>query len=228
MIEVELPDNATQYDNVIPLHGNLRKSESNDAVVLADIYDSNNDIAIWKRELPGSLQQTVSEFIQHNPTFRSSVSISSEQASETLYDLFGQMTSKEFTDDVATLVNMFCTLFDLEQAGVRLSVLDNAMCPKFHVDRIPCRLLTTYQGVATEWLPSEYVYRGKLGHGSKGKPDHESGLYDSSTRIQQLCAGDVALLKGDTWHGAEGNGVVHRSPATGSERRLLLTIDIIN
>lgn len=51
------------------------------------------------------------------------------------------------------MVDMFCCLFELKRAGLRLTVLDRAMCPRFHVDRVPCRLVTTYLGAATEWLP---------------------------------------------------------------------------
>lgn len=88
---------------------------------------------------------------------KTDVVLALQEAQKTLFELLGHLTFLEFCDDVATLVDMFCKLFELDQAGVRLSVLDNAICPKFHVDRIPCRLITTYQGVASEWLPDEYV-----------------------------------------------------------------------
>ncbi len=88
-------------------------------------------------------------------------------------------------------------------------------------------MVTTFQGSATEWLPHKVVDRSKLGHGSKGIPDEESGLFRNSGDIQQLNTGDVALLKGELWEDNEGAGLVHRSPSlmTG-EQRLLLTLDI--
>lgn len=92
---------------------------------------------------------------------------------------------------------MFCYLFDLKQTGLRLAALDNAMCPKFHVDKIPCRLVTTYHGVATQWLPHHVADRSKLGSGSNGLPDDETGLHPHQKHIQQLNDGDVALLKGE-------------------------------
>ena len=54
--------------------------------------------------------------------------------------------------DASELVEMFSILFDVDQVGLRLRILDKAMCPKFHVDRVHCRLVTTYTGLATEWL----------------------------------------------------------------------------
>ena len=98
----------------------------------------------------------------------------------------------------------------------------------FHVDKIPCRLVTTYQGVATQWLNHSDVNRSKLGTGNLGKPDEESGLFKSLNNINQLKQGDVALLKGEYWDENEGAGLVHRSPAVAAnEQRLLLTLDFI-
>jgi len=99
------------------------------------------------------------------------------------------------------------------------------MCPKFHVDRVPCRLVTTYSGTATQWLPHQSVDRTKLGTGSNGKSDEVSGLYHRND-MRQLSVGDVALLKGESWSGNEGAGLVHRSPGLADgEKRLLLTLD---
>ena len=100
------------------------------------------------------------------------------------------------------------------------------MCPRFHVDKVPCRLATTYSGNATEWLPHDRVDRSKLGPGSSGKPDAKSGLYSRNDDIQQLEIGDVALLKGESWIGNEEAGLVHRSPGLrAGTSRLLLTLD---
>ena len=41
--------------------------------------------------------------------------------------------------------------------GVRLLTLNKPMCPRFHVDQIPCRLLITISGGGTEWIPNEDV-----------------------------------------------------------------------
>ena len=138
----------------------------------------------------------------------------------------GDTAQQELSENIAELVEMLCCLFELKRVGLRLTVLNRAMCPKFHIDRIPCRLVTTYQGIATEWLPHQAVDRQKLGLGSNGKLDSESGLYKTANDIQQLNCGEVALLKGELWEGNENAGLVHRSPALpAGESRLLLTLD---
>jgi hypothetical protein len=77
---------------------------------------------------------------------------------------------------------MFCTFFELKQVGLRLRLLDSPMCPRFHVDKVPCRMVTTFSGPGTQWLEHNQVNRDKLGHGSKGMDDNVSGLF----RLKQI------------------------------------------
>ena len=102
------------------------------------------------------------------------------------------------------------------------------MCPRFHADNVKCRLVTTYIGPATQWLSHHKVNRAKLGHGNEGKTDAESGLFSKNSDIQQLCPGHIALLKGESWDGNQGAGIVHRSPhEEGNYKRLYMTIDFV-
>jgi hypothetical protein len=56
-----------------------------------------------------------------------------------------------------------------------------------------------------------------------GKADAEP---QGDSQIQQVTCGEVALLKGEKWHGNEGFGLIHRSPQPApGERRLILTLD---
>lgn len=245
-------------ESVTETNGYRRLAEGADPSVLADIYNDGIDIAIWKRDLSAPIADTVAGLISCNPSFRLSTAVTPDSVRDTLKEALSRYEPARpnaaeapgddlivscnhalavdsslpevslLSEDIAELVDMFCLLFEVKSAGVRLGVLETAMCPRFHVDRIPCRLLTTYQGVATEWLPHELVDRSKLGHGSNGLSDHESGLFDQPDAIQQLNQGDVAILKGDLWEGNEGNGLVHRSPGMDCGRRLLLTMDLIN
>ena len=191
--------------------------------VLSDIYQSEINIAIWRRQK----QFLVKEFLALNPTFQKEMILTPQDALSRISESFDNNMT-EVSEDIALLVEMFCYLFELKQAGMRLKVLDKAMCPKFHVDKVPCRLVTTYQGIATQWLPYELVDQTKLGWGCNGLPDSESGLYQSESDIQQLDCGDVALIKGTLWEGNENAGLVHRSPGLiANEKRLILTLDFM-
>lgn len=194
--------------------------------IFTDIYKDDHNIAIWKRDLPVYLTESVQEFLRLQPTFKVAMTVTPKSVMSSVTDAFGEAHIPALSEDIAELVDMFCCLFELRRTGLRVSALDRAMCPRFHVDNVPCRLVTTYSGIATEWLPHECVNRSRLGPGNQGLPDNRSGLYKQCSEIQQLNCGDVALLKGEKWEGNENAGLVHRSPSVAvGESRLLLTLD---
>ena len=224
------PLNPARTSNVDSVYGSeakiRRAAQSRESEVLTDIYHEQTNIVIWHRELSETLKNSVSTFLDSNSSFQTSMTVTPQSALSRLSAALGDTTQLELSENIAELVDMFCCLFELKRAGLRLATLDRAMCPKFHTDKIPCRLVTTYQGIATEWLPHQAVNREKLGLGSKGKPDNQSGIFNSQQDIQRLFSGDVALLKGELWEGNENAGLVHRSPALPEgQRRMLLTLD---
>lgn len=205
-------------------------NDVNHVDVLADIYQENTNIVVWKRSLTDKLLEASNSILSTNSDLEISLVVSPQ---DTVSVLQARLDSSKLVmiliEDIHKLVNMFCDLFDLKRIGLRLTSLKHAMCPRFHVDNVPCRLITTYQGIATEWLPHNDADRSKLGVGNKGKPDSQSGIYQDETDIQQLSQGDVALLKGEAWVGNEGKGLIHRSPQLYDKAsRLILTIDFID
>ncbi|TQV71082.1 DUF1826 domain-containing protein [Aliikangiella marina] len=202
--------------------------QSEDIEVLADIYRDEVNLVVWQRELSSDTQSEVGEFLKHRPQFQKSMTLGLQNMGLAIRSFLGTNDYQNLNKDIVELVDMYCCLFDLKRVGLRLTVLDKAMCPKFHVDRVPTRLICTYYGEATEWLANEFADRAKLGHGSSGLADHESGLFDNINRIQQLTSGDVALLKGELWPGNENAGLIHRSPTLSEgDKRLLLTMDFV-
>ncbi len=200
----------------------------NEPTILTNIYRNDTNIVVWRRGIDGELKQAANHIIETMPTLQTSATVSGQTAYTFAHDaLGGTQQAILLSEDIAQLIDMFCCLFDLNRVGLRLTVLNRAMCPRFHVDRVPCRLVTTYQGAATEWLPHNVVNRSKLGWGNQGKSDEQSGLYKDADKIQRLNCGDVALLKGELWSGNENAGLVHRSPQLKQKQpRLLLTIDL--
>lgn len=228
------PNYKTNEASMVPNNymgsNNYRKSsESNEASVLADIYEPLNNIVIWRRELDKSLLSSVDQLFSQTRSLKIEGNVTPSSAKAFLVEnLDGFACSEDLSTEVSELVDMFCCLFDLEHAGLRMTMLEHAMCPRFHVDKVPCRLVTTFQGQGTQWLQHDAVDRSKLGHGNNGFPDEKSGIYRDKEDIRQLNPGDVALLKGELWEGNEGAGLVHRSPVlTVGESRLLLTLDFI-
>lgn len=204
-------------------------SDSDTPDVFGDIYEDSNNIAIWRRELSAELAASVDELVTSRAPLQLAMSVTPLTAQGSVREaLGGYSCATGLNEDIASLVEMFAYLFDLDSVGLRLTTLDYAMCPRFHVDKVPCRLVTTYQGLATQWLPNHLVDRTKLGAGNNGLPDELSGIHQSTDDIQQLSTGDVVLIKGELWEGNEGSGLVHRSPLPKpGTKRLVLTLDFL-
>ena len=203
-----------------------RVVKSSDPAVMADIYDEDINLVIWQRQFPTRFKDLVDHFVTSGPRPRFSTTLNPKEAHAVMLEEMGDSCFSELADDISELVEMFCFLFGLNHTGLRMRVLRDPMCPKFHVDHVPCRMVTTYSGVATEWLPHRRVNREKLGLSSADKSDHESGLYEDESDVQKMVFAEVALMKGEGWKGNQNAGLVHRSPTVAvGERRLILTLD---
>ncbi|MCC5797554.1 MAG: DUF1826 domain-containing protein [Methylophaga sp.] len=196
-------------------------------MVMTRIYDAEVNLAVWNRRPERQVIDYAELLCQQSVALQIRSIVEPASAMEFLIEELPDKPGRlNFVKDVAGLAEMFADLFELERVGIRLSIIDNTMCPRFHTDHLPCRLVTSYAGAATQWLPEVTVDRSKLGAGAAGLPDHQSGIYRDSDMIQQLNTSDVALLKGEGWQGNSGYGIVHRSPAINvDEKRLLLTLD---
>ena len=198
--------------------------------VLTEVYQQDTNMVVWQRQSDNKLEAAIDAFLTEKTSFKRNIALTPELALDTIHKALGNTNDVlPLSQNIAELVEMFCCLFELERAGLRLTILDSAMCPRFHVDRVPCRLVTTYKGVATQWLPHSLINRSALGVRAVKDAQDQSGLYQNKDDIQQLTEGDVALLKGELWPGNENAGLVHRSPAVSvGEKRLLLTLDFLD
>lgn len=226
-LTLNTPNLALNTPNLALNISKVRKAVfGNTPETLTDIYRQDVNMATWQRHLSTPLAKECQTLLEETKFTRNRLTLSTSGLRKLDENLAELSSFPHLIDDIQLLTDMFSYLFELEAVGLRLTSLADAMCPKFHVDRVPCRLITTYAGNGTDWLPHHTVDRSKLGAGSKGPSDVDSGLYKSPQAIQSLQTGDVALLKGEQWEGNEGAGLVHRSPAIDpGQRRLLLTLD---
>ncbi|VVO27439.1 DUF1826 domain-containing protein [Pseudomonas fluorescens] len=191
---------------------------------LIRILEDDVNLAVWNRQLPAHIADFGNLLLSLNEPLAQSLSfeLADDDAQPSLQGLASGFSDLEgyegFIADVSWLVSAFACLLGAKRIGLRLRTLDKAMCPRFHVDHVPVRLITTYAGIGSQWLKEGVMDRRKL-----GQPEAE---LDVDSQIQQIDCGDVALLKGEKWHGNEGFGLIHRSPLPlAGERRLILTLD---
>jgi hypothetical protein len=133
---------------------------------------------------------------------------------------------QEAVDDIYLLSDMLTCLFDCDSVGLRLAPLTSAMCPSFHVDNIPVRLVNTYIGSGTEWLPLEALYENPSEDTAGQLSKTKFGTSYNKSHIQQMKHFDVGLLKGKAWQQHEQMAAIHRScQLQENEKRVLLTLD---
>ncbi len=216
-----------------PLYSRLATKTiiSNNFADLSRIYEDKVNLCLIERHLPAAIEQFVYRALHNVGSVEISQPVDPLNFDfDTLWPRASELPGyKDWLADIAMLVSAFCELFERREVGLRLNTLDKAMCPRFHVDRVPVRMICSYGGIGTEWLPEYALDRTKLAMGSRGLPDAESGLIDDLTAIRQMPAYAVGLMKGEHWEGNEGYGLVHRSPQPTAvqPRRLLLTLDFI-
>jgi hypothetical protein len=202
----------------------IRQVQGDTPKALTGILDDGVNLALWQRQLPAHIADFGRLLLSLNEPLAESLSLEmpNDDTEPNLHGLASGFSDLEgyegFIADVSWLVSAFACLLGARRIGLRLRVLDKAMCPRFHVDHVPVRLITTYAGIGSQWLKEGVMDRRQL-----GKPDAEP---QDDSLIQQITSGEVALLKGEKWHGNEGFGLIHRSPQPApGERRLILTLD---
>ncbi len=207
----------TRYPNT--LNGPLAV-EGDQAECLTSIFRDEVNLAIWRRSLSPKTSQFVEAFTERAGKLERFSSLEHTQSPAGVLPDWAQALegAEHWLADVDQIIAMYCCLFEPAAVGLRLHVIESTMCPRFHVDRVPVRLLCTYRGTGTEWLPEPLVKR----------PTEPGPLPEQSVKahqIQRLPTGAISLLKGEAWEGNEGRGLVHRSPAPEEGSRLVLGLD---
>ncbi|MEI7797027.1 MAG: DUF1826 domain-containing protein, partial [Methylococcaceae bacterium] len=189
------------------------KFESTDSTVcysenlldLTEIYKPDVNICVVKRAVSDELETFIEHLLSESRALNviENIHVKTFDAQKFLPSQFYHVEGcAEFCADILHLIDVFSHLFELENVGLRFGMLDKAMCPKFHVDHVPCRLVCTYGGIGTEFLQDTLVNRAKLGSGSGGLSDDVSGLIKGDMdAISTMPAYGIGLLKGSKWEG---------------------------
>ena len=115
--------------------------------------------------------------------------------------------------DMAGVCNIFCETLATNTVGFCLAT--QRACQRYHIDHVPLRLLVTYYGKGTEWVPDSAVDR--LAYDS-GMPNDK--ILTSNKARKFLNAWDVAIFRGGP------NGLLHRTPdAALNTPSILLRLD---
>jgi len=145
------------------------------------------------------------------------------------YDLSGathglpEATRLWLTSDVAVLLGRFAHFAGASRLRVSFSAVRSDQCRRFHMDDVRYRLVTTYAGPGTEWVPEHALCREALEHPADCPCDANQAIVRNASAVRHAGPGEIVVMKG-ALH-PHGLGAVHRSPpieATGQLRVVLI------
>lgn len=176
------------------------------------IFDDAVDAVIWGRKAPPVVLTALKALPAHeveNGRFCASVSRVGDCVAG-LFDEWGWgagAAQNWVADDVEALAGRMAQILSVSQVFLRVELVRDDACRKFHRDTVRARLICTYSGPGTE-----------LGIAEDGEP---------LRRIGAVATGSPVLLKGKRWPGSTRRAIMHRSPpieGTGGSR-LVVVLD---
>jgi hypothetical protein len=200
--------------------------------VLLRIREPQRRIAIWERRVPKDVVTWLADGLRMSNDDRRCALPREGNAGPALDAMLDPLAPSEGIDlrSVAAFRRWRRDLLDLidlarrvapqtPKLSLRLQRLEGRDCPRFHVDRVPLRMICAYVGAGTEWLPEFAVDRSRLIAGD-GTAVRDGGA------VQRISTGHVAIMKGECFPGNGGRGLMHRSPeASPAQPRVLVAID---
>lgn len=205
------------------LRGASAEVEANERLARSDV-----NLVSWHRELPAGLDVQLVEWATRFPAqFDDIVCLPTYDLSAATRGL-AEPARAWLTMDIAMLVARLAHLAGARRLRLSFGAVRTDQCRKFHVDYLRYRLVTTYVGPGTEWVPDEAVRRDALDHPPDCPCDANKEIVRASSAIRHAVPGEVILMKG-ALH-PDHHGAVHRSPpieGTGRVRVVLIasTVD---
>lgn len=193
-----------------PIHGEaLSILQGRDASVLAAISQPGIAATLWQRRPTEGFSRWI-EDLQPDclPRLRTLVGVDAlEGCIHAACDNAGTPSGPHrdmLAGDIAALGVLMGQIMETPMVHVRLDVVSNNACRRFHVNAVAARMLCTYRGAGTEIA----------------RPGNEE-------RPMSVATGSAVLLRGKLWPGPEETRLLHRSPPIegSGETRLLIVMD---
>lgn len=189
---------------------------------LKDIHQNSKNIGIYNRDIT-HLKETLRELSKISVHYQSTGT--TDEIGRSLDNYLDMHLDKpsSILEDIQYLLQLFESISTASQFRLSLETVSTNMCRRFHADYNVLRLLCTYMGDGTLWLPDQAIDFVAY---HKGKCNDE--IVKDEHLIQQIATGSVCILKGAKY--ADDRPILHRSPniENKSSQRILLRIDAIN
>lgn len=201
--------------------------------VLDSVLDVGVDIAVWQRSLPEGVADALTAWAHRaEASFEAIQDPARLDLRRAAAGLDDERVHAWLLADAAGLVARLAALAGPGPLKISLGSVRDDQCRRFHVDYLRLRLVTTYAGPGTQWLPEEAVDRHALEHAIDCSPwEANERIARAPNAVRHARAGDVLVMRGSRFPGVEPRrGAVHRSPpldGTGQARVVLIvsTVD---
>jgi hypothetical protein len=180
------------------------------AKIFDELQCSNVNLSVLKRQLPDGLEETLLRWVSRVRESKEQVISPRSFKLEPFGRALPEPAREWMFQDLQRLVIRFADVSGADRMRIVFGPVRSDCCRKFHADQLSYRLLCTYAGPGTEWVPNEAVNRASMVP-SVGCPlEANARAVTDPSAIQHAAKGDVLIMKGDR-HGP-GCGLVHRSP----------------
>jgi hypothetical protein len=196
--------------------------------VLAAVADPEVTLAVWRRRVPTALAPQLRSWALSSAAEYDEELGAQGYRFETAFQGLRDRPIREFLSrDVSQLVGHLLRITRAPRFRLVFGAVRGDQCRKFHTDMLRYRLLTTYLGPGTEWLPESNLRRTALTDSPPCPVAANAAIVRDPARIRRARTGDVLLMKGAASAGPE-RALVHRSPpieGTG-EVRVVLALSV--
>ena len=202
-------DQTDQSDSSFPSGAPNTTSVVDTPAGLADIDQTGLHLVAWRRADRPTWLDDLRETLDDLSPFdaRANISVANPDFSDLSTHLPTSDIQSGFEEDAHNLLARLVELSPARQIDARLELTDHQNCPKFHVDNNALRLICTYAGPGTEWLPARDVASFEDQTGG-----HLHGPADDVDAVRRAQTGDIVLLEGKDRFAEEGPAPLHRSP----------------
>ena len=187
---------------------------------IKDFPNKSDQLAIMNRSMPENASLFFTQLLKIS--FNITGEIYKETATINIKDLLSNKLPKKiknnvfyqpWIEDMANLCEMFC--ITEKSSYISFSISSHRGCRRYHIDNVPLRLLVTYAGQGTEWLPDEFANKRAY---ANGEPNEK--IIKDISKKQFVGEWDIALFKG----GPEG--LLHRTPDSAlNNNSILMRLD---
>ncbi len=111
-----------------------------------------------------------------------------------------------------------CILYSdiINKNSLNFSLKTSRGCKRYHIDNVPVRLLVTYYGKGTEWLPRDACNYSAYYNGESNEK-----IIKIKNRSKFIKPWSIAIFKGQKFKGGT-EAILHRTPNEALNKKSLL------